>query len=67
MNKDFKIIFRAESAGLGLFTQRFGEKRTSLPFGPAVTYLNTLLCPMVAEHTSHPISLSEMHKELSLK
>ena len=32
----------------------FGEKRTSLPVGPAVTYKYTLHWHSIAEHTSHP-------------
>ena len=39
----------------GMFGKLFGEKRTSLPIGPAVTYQYTLHWPSVAEHTSHPI------------
>ena len=38
------------------FSERLGEKRTSLPFSAAVTYCYTLLCALVAEHISHPIA-----------
>ena len=38
-----------------VFGKLFGEKRTSLPIGPAVTYHYTLHWPSVAEHTSHPM------------
>ena len=38
------------------FGKLFGEKRTSLPVGPAVTYDYTLHRLLVAEQTSHPIA-----------
>ena len=41
-----------------VFGKFFGEKRTSLPIEPAVTYDYTLHWLSVAGHTSHP-----MHKD----
>ena len=37
------------------FGKLFGEKRTSLPIGPALTYDYTLYWHSVAEHTSQPM------------
>ena len=39
-----------------VFGKLFGEKSTSLPAGPAVTYDYTLHWPSVAEQAFHPIA-----------
>ena len=46
-----------------VFGKLFGEKRTSLPIGPAVTYDYTLHWPSVAEHTSHPMHKSGLKRD----
>ena len=50
------IMLRMKKLIAGLVVrERVGEKRTSLHFRAAVTYIDTLLCSSIAEHTSHPI------------